>query len=167
MKLSRGFIQHYKRLFFRMRTDQIFSSAGFTLIEIVLVIALIGVAATTVITLIDPVGQFRKTRDAQRKTDLRQLQSAFELYRADQGAYPVSMPACGTALKVGATTYIQKVPCDPRNTGQFKYNFTGDGISYTLISCLENVNDPQKDSTNNSTYCTGGTANSSYTLTNP
>jgi prepilin-type N-terminal cleavage/methylation domain-containing protein len=142
---------------------------GFTLIEIVLVIALIGVTATLLITLVNPAQQFKKSNDAKRKTDLRQLQAVFELWRADQGVYPDSLPTCGTALTNGTTTYIQKIPCDPKDgTSQFVYTYLRPTINtYELIACLENVSDPQKDTTNNSTYCTGGTTNWSYTLTNP
>lgn len=144
-----------------------FKPSGFTLIEIVLVIALIGVSATAIITLVDPVTQFKKSNDARRKADLKQLQAAFEIYRADQGQYPVSLPSCGSELIATGTTYMRKVPCDPRNTGQFTYTYVGNGTSYTLYTCLENVNDKQKDSSNNATYCSGGTTNWSYTVFNP
>jgi prepilin-type N-terminal cleavage/methylation domain-containing protein len=142
-------------------------SAGFTLIEIVLVIALIGLTSTLLISLVNPVQQFKKANDAQRKADLRQLQAVFELYRADQGQYPPTLPVCGAALTSGTVTYLRKVPCDPKNTGQFRYTYTPTINTYTLTACLENVRDPQKDTTNNALSCTGGTTNWSYTLNNP
>src|SRR6266403_1362177 len=140
-------------------------SRGFTLIEIILVIALIGIVATTLISLINPVSQFRKTRDTQRKSDLRQIQAALELYRADQGGYPLTAnwPACGSPLISGTTSYMQKIPCDPSNSGKLVYTYISDGVTYTLFSCLENILDPQRDlpptciNGNNATYCTGTT----------
>ncbi len=144
---------------------------GFTLIELLLVLAIIGVL--TSFLLVNFIGAKARARDAQRKSDMRQLQAAFELYRADQGIYPASpLPACGPSspgLVNNGTTYIQKIPCDPLNTGQYSYTYTqtGAGSGYTLIACLENVNDSQKDATNNSGLCTGGNTNWSYTLTNP
>lgn len=139
------------------------------MIEIVLVIALIGLTGTLLINLVDPVQQFRKSNDAQRKADLKQLQAVLELYRADQGDYPASLPACGSSLTEGATTYLRAIPCDPKNTGQFVYQYTYTAASdtYTLTACLENVRDPQKDETNNALICTGGTTNWSYTLMSP
>ena len=141
---------------------------GFTLIEIVLVITLIGLMATLLISLVDPVRQFQKSNDARRKADLHQIQAVLELYRTDQGQYPAVLPACGSALTGGTTTYLQKIPCDPKNTGQFQYQYTSSGANtYSLVACLENVRDPQKDATNDSVHCTGGTTNRSYTVTNP
>ncbi|HZE86942.1 MAG TPA: type II secretion system protein GspG, partial [Methylomirabilota bacterium] len=120
------------------------------------------------IVIINPVQQLKKARDAQRKSDLRQIQAALELYRADNAAYPAALPACGGIWKVGTSTYIQKVPCDPKNTGQYTYRYVVTvGTTYTLTSCLENVSDIQKDTSNNATYCSGGTTNWSYTLNNP
>ncbi|HSA84275.1 MAG TPA: prepilin-type N-terminal cleavage/methylation domain-containing protein [Patescibacteria group bacterium] len=141
---------------------------GFTLIEIVLVIALIGVTASVVISLVNPVQQFKKANDAKRKADLTQLQAALELYRADQDTYPDSLPACGSSLVGGTATYLQRIPCDPRNTGQFMYNYERLTFNtYQLIACLENTTDINKDATNNTTYCEGDTTNWSYTVTNP
>lgn len=154
-----------------------FPQTGFTLIEIVLVIALIGITGTLLISLVNPVQQFKKSNDAKRKADLKQLQAVFELYRADEGEYPDALPSCGNPLvSPGGTTYLQKIPCDPREgTSQFSYHYERQTANtYTLVACLENVNDPQRDlpptfpgDGNNTTYCTGGTTNWSYTLTNP
>lgn len=139
---------------------------GFTLIELLIVIAIVGVLATLVMANFLSVRS--RARDVQRKADLRQLQSAIEFYRSDRGTYPTSpLPACGSALSFGGTTYMQKIPCDPMNTGQYTYRYTTTGTTYNLISCIENVNDSQKDATNNTTYCTGGTTNWSFTLVNP
>lgn len=141
---------------------------GFTLIEIVLVITLIGLMGTLLITLVNPAKQFQKSNDARRKADLHQVQAVLELYRSDQGQYPAALPACGAALSAGTTTYLQKVPCDPKNTGQFQYQYTTTGPdNYSLVACLENVTDSQKDSTNDTVHCTGGATNWSYTVRNP
>lgn len=139
---------------------------GFTLIELLVVLAIIGILAT--FTLVNFLNTRTRARDAQRKADMQQLRSAFEMYRADLGAYPASpLPSCGASLVSGTTTYMKKLPCDPTNTGQYTYRYIPAGGGYTLIGCIENINDPQKDTTNNTAYCTGGTTNWSYTLTNP
>lgn len=139
---------------------------GFTLIELLLVLAIIGVL--TSFLLANLIGAKARARDAQRKSDLRQIQAALEMYRADNGTYPAApLPACGSSLNSNGTVYMQSIPCDPLNTGQyvFTYSLTGGGTGYTLITCLENVNDSQKDKTN-AANCSG-TTNWSYTVTNP
>ena len=136
---------------------------GFTLIELLIVVAIIGVLATLLMS--NFVGVRQRGRDAERKSDLRRIQSALEMYRADIGSYPVALPSCGSSLASGDITYMQKVPCDPLNSGSFVFTYTSDGSVYSLVSCLENVNDSQKDSTTNP-QCDG--INSwSFTLQNP
>jgi general secretion pathway protein G len=132
---------------------------GFTLIELLIVVVIIGILASLLMA--NFVGVRQRGRDAQRKSDLRQIQAALELYRADLGEYPLTanFPACGSSL----STYMQKVPCDPTPGGI--YNYTSDGTTYSIIACLENLNDQQKDETNVSPC--NGTSNWSIKLQNP
>jgi prepilin-type N-terminal cleavage/methylation domain-containing protein len=137
---------------------------GFTLIELLIVLSIIGVISSFLLA--NLIGAKSRARDAERKSDMRQIQSAFELYRADLGTYPPApLPACGSSLVNGGSTYMQKVPCDPLNSGQFMYTYVTTGSTYTLTACLENVNDSQKDQVN-SAKCSG-TSNWSFTVNNP
>lgn len=142
-------------------------STGFTLIELLIVVIIIGILATLIFANFGDIR--KKSRDSQRKSDLKQIQIALELYRADQRSYPTVgfPPACGSAFTFGGSTYMQKFPCDPLNTGQYVYSYISTATTYSLRACLENVNDGQKDATNNSSICTGGTTNWSYTVQNP
>lgn len=118
--------------------------SGFTLIELLIVIAIIGILAS--LLMVNFIGIRQKARDSQRKSDLRQIQSALELYRADQGRYPDSpLPTCGSSLTGGSppTTYMQKVPCDSLSTAPYQYSFSG--TAYCLRVCLENTNDGERD----------------------
>nr|MBI5456080.1 prepilin-type N-terminal cleavage/methylation domain-containing protein [Candidatus Levybacteria bacterium] len=122
---------------------------GFTLIELLIVVAIIGVLATLLMA--NFIGVRQRARDVQRKSDLRQIQSALEIYRSDQGIYPLTggFPACGSPLAYGTApnqvTYMTKIPCDPLG-GSYTYT-SASGVSYTLYTCLENLNDSQKDTT--------------------
>jgi general secretion pathway protein G len=141
---------------------------GFTLIELLIVLAIIGTLTSLIMA--NFLAARVRGRDAQRKSDVQQMRAAFELYRSDVGSYPPSPLTCGAALSSGGTTYMQKLPCDPTGTGVYKYNYVPAGTpptSYTIIACLENTKDSQKDVANNATYCTGGTTNWSMTITNP
>lgn len=133
---------------------------GFTLIELLIVIAIIGVLAT--LLMVNFVGVRQRARDAQRKSDLRQMQSALELYRADNGNYPNSLPNCNSVFSLNGTTYMQTVPCDPLGGG---YTFASTGTTYSIIACLENLNDSQKDAANVAPC--NGTSNFSFTVINP
>lgn len=136
---------------------------GFTLIELLIVIAIIGVLAT--LLMVNFVGVRQRARDAQRKSDIRQIQSALELYRADQGVYPVSgsgngnFPAtCGNPFVSadGAVTYMTKVPCDPFGVDYYNggnYYYQSGGVTYNIQACLENAGD--KDGTTTSLGGTG------------
>ena len=102
--------------------------SGFTLIELLVVIAIIGVLATVVLASLNTAR--RKSRDARRITDLKQIQLALELYFDGVGAsnYPTGTGGVCTAV-AGATAtenwglgalvtggYIATVPRDPSNT---------------------------------------------------
>lgn len=116
---------------------------GFTLVELLVVMMIIGVLFA--ILMVNFKGVKEKTRDGQRKSDLRQIQSALELYRSDQGIYPTSLPACGSALTGGTppTTYLQKIPCDPLSAASYQYSSSG--TVYCLRTCLDNTNDGERD----------------------
>ena len=71
---------------------------GFTLIELIIVIALIALLATTVILVINPVKIFQEARDSQRIADLGQMNSAMSLMLATSSSQPV-MGTVGTCYK--------------------------------------------------------------------
>lgn len=137
---------------------------GFTLIELLVAIAIISVLSGTVIVSLNPALRIKQSRDKVRKTDLRNIQAALEMYRSDLSAYPTTgnFPACTNALTGGSpvVTYMQKIPCDPKGGS---YTYVSTGITYTISACLEDVNDADKDTSN--TCATAGTT--SYTLANP
>ena len=114
---------------------------GFTLIELLVVIGVIGILAAAVLAAIDPIHQINKGKDGQRKSDLKQIQTALELYRSDQGAYP---NALGTSLIVGQTTYMQKVPQDPDKI-PYTYIPANSNSTYQISACADNGIDTDPD----------------------
>jgi general secretion pathway protein G len=153
-----------KKLKFRIKNSE--SEKGFTLIELLIVVVIIGILATLLMT--NFVGIRQRGRDAQRKSDLRQIQASLELYRADQGKYPDTVPSCNSPLEVASSVYMQKIPCDPfAPTDPYYYNYItlDNGTTYSITACLENLNDPQKDDPNNG-QCDGSN-NTSFTLQSP
>lgn len=147
----------------KFKAQSLLNQKGFTLVELLVVVAVIGILSTLLTA--NFIGVRQRGRDSQRKSNVRQIQSALELYRADQSGYPTSLPACGSSFTStdGRNTYMQKIPCDPSG-GSYTYS-SPDSTRYTVIACLENSNDSDKDSTNVAPC--NGTTNFSYTLTNP
>lgn len=117
---------------------------GFTLIELLVVIAIIGLLSTLAVV---ALGSARvKARDSKRLSDLKQLQTALELYYTDQNAYPtgsaiglgVGNYAClnssGWAATGCTSAYMEQVPKDPQ-TGT--YTYTSATSSYSISATLE------------------------------
>ena len=161
----------------KMKNDKYqIRESGFTLIELLIVVAIIGILSSLLMA--NFIGIRQRARDAQRKSDLRQIQSALEIFRADFGAYPTSdqyPSSCGGAFSTensqGQTvTYMQEVPCDPLTGLPFEYTPTEADGTYTLVACLENENDSQVDKDTQDPpqpiACAGNTS-WQYTLQNP
>ncbi|MFA7286154.1 MAG: prepilin-type N-terminal cleavage/methylation domain-containing protein [Patescibacteria group bacterium] len=117
---------------------------GFTLIELLVVIAIIALLSTLAVVALNNARQ--KSRDAKRVADVKQVQTALELYFADQNAYPIATVTLGgasaTCLSSGGgisgscsgTTYMGQVPSAP--TGTYDYDSTA-GTDYTIDFTLE------------------------------
>lgn len=81
-------------------------SKGFTLIELLVVIAIIAVLSSVV--LVNLNNSRTRARDANRVSDIKQLQNALELYRNTFKKYPLNLQDLVTS------GYIAKQPIDPR-----------------------------------------------------
>ena len=64
------------------------SQAGFTMIELLIVIAILGILAVAVLSAINPVEQINRGRDTGSRSDAEQLLSALDRYNAFAGYYP-------------------------------------------------------------------------------
>ncbi|MDP3769823.1 MAG: type II secretion system protein [Candidatus Sungbacteria bacterium] len=99
------------------------STSGFTLIELLVVIAIIGVLASVVLASLNTAR--RKSRDARRIADIKQIQLALELFFDGAGLrnYPLGTVAatCTAASQHGlealvTNNYIPQMPRDPQST---------------------------------------------------
>lgn len=159
------------------------SARGFTLIELLVVVVIIVIISS--IGLAFYYQALNDTRDKQRKSDLRSISQALEIYFQRNGRYP-----CTTswALSSGInpwisdncaassyldSNYIEKIPKDPKgdlgNPVTSGTNITGYGYwtppaggscpalgqTYILAAGLEDNNDRESDRVKNYQYCGG------------
>jgi general secretion pathway protein G len=119
---------------------------GFTLIELLVAIAIVGVMAASLFAVLNPSTQFYKANDARRKGDLKQIQTALDLYYQDNGMYPASSNNKILNISWGAawTPYIGKLPKDPKSSKNYAYYLVPGGQSYYLYASLDRGgSDPQ------------------------
>jgi len=123
---------------------------GFTLIELLVVISIIGVLATIVLGSLNDARS--SARDAQRKRDIKTIQTALEIYHLDKGQYPVSNNGIHT-YQDSWSTFLDGVvlPIDPLDegtsptSGGYSYRYQSrtpqnycDHQAYILVYNLEN-----------------------------
>lgn len=140
------------------RMNQTFIKKGFTLVELIVVIAIIGLLSTLAVLALNSARE--KSRDARRVAIARQVQIALELYYADQNSYPtIASPGvvlgagnqqalCSNggwkaACAGGDTTYMAAIPTAPTpadgscTASQNGFTYTSvSGTSYALGFCL-------------------------------
>lgn len=126
----------------RRRTDQQrrrSNQDGFTLIEIMVVILILGLLATIVVQSLR--GATDKAKRVKAQADIAEIKTGLDRYYLDAGSYPttdqglqslVSAPASGQVpANYESGGYIQSVPKDPWGNPYF---YQSDGNSYVLKS---------------------------------
>src|SRR5579884_2484253 len=142
---------------------------GFTLIELMVVIAIIAILAT--VGFVSFTHAQISARDSKRKQDLRSLKVALELYYEKNHRYPSSPSSGAVEQSTGSApwltdngpkgdgnnnvafdqTYINTIPVDPINNSSFLYQYYSGPAQwgtcapnqyYFLQANLENFNDP-------------------------
>lgn len=113
--------------------------AGFSLVELLVVIAIIGILATLAVISLQ---QARKNaRDAKRIADIKQVQTALELYFNDWQEYPTDLIA-GASISHGDSNYMSVVPSGPSPadgaclSSAYIYQQIDSGASYIIEFCL-------------------------------
>ena len=97
------------------------SRAGFTLIEIMVVIVILGLLAALVVPKL--IGRTEEAKRTQARIQMKHIQQALELFKLDNGFFPttdqglealVAMPGAGRIPKnYRLDGYIERVPKDP------------------------------------------------------
>lgn len=87
---------------------------GFTLTELLIVMAILLIMAVIIIGLINPIALVDKGYDARRKKDIKRIGVAMEEYYNDKGCYPTQLMVDGlTCGSNGFSPWLVNWPCDP------------------------------------------------------
>jgi prepilin-type N-terminal cleavage/methylation domain-containing protein len=122
-------------------------SSGFTLMELVIVVALLSILATLVFVT-DLTGSLKKARDNTRKQDLNKLTRILDDYYNDNQRYPpMNVPGngqiAGAAWGSTFTPYTSRLPKDPLSPNRWYYYQSEPlGNFYVIYTILENDGDP-------------------------
>ena len=121
------------------------SQRGFTLIEVLVAVTII--AVLTSIGIVSYQAANRRARDAKRKSDLEQVRSALEMYKADNNWYPNTGSgswANTTYLGTPLNNYLSPIPSSPKAGEVYYYKATnssgGRYYGYCLSSDMESSN---------------------------
>lgn len=120
---------------------------GFTLIELLVVIAVIGLIASIISVALNDARA--RSRDLKRRTDLKQIYTALQLYFDDNGSYPTTSGAWWGACAYGnydtkgpngyvpnlAPKYIANLPIDPLGQPQDRcYIYRSNGVDFKILA---------------------------------
>jgi|SRR3989338_3460411 len=129
-------------------------TAGFTLIEMLVVVAIVATLSGVVAVALRRTGP--DARDAQRRADIKTLRNAFEVYYNRNGHYPRTTSAARSTGQLTyylsnlpppqpplVPTYIAKVPVAPNNEGgsqtHYQYGWDNNGQDYLIGVDYENL----------------------------
>lgn len=150
---------------------------GFTLIELMIVITVISILSAIVLGVLNSSGIQAKARDSERIAQIKKLQTALELYFADNRVYPGTAEQWLTPTELMGViggSYIDKVPgvndannprssadCDDADDKGFGYyavdsggGFVGDYVLFAVMEVETSKDDsPCADLDNWGTAC--------------
>jgi general secretion pathway protein G len=117
------------------------ASRGFTLIEVMVVVVILGILAAIIVPRI--MGRPEEAKRTKAAVDIKGIEQALNLYKLDNGIYPNTEQGLEALVKKPETTplpskwkeggYLSKVPLDPWG-GPYQYLSPGDHGDFDLYS---------------------------------
>jgi len=130
---------------------KVVKQAGFTLIEVMVVVVILGILAAVVVPNI--MSKPDEARVSKAKQDVRALEAALNAYKLDNYDYPSTEQGLAALVKKPSGTpepkhwngpYVKKVPLDP---WQNPYQYMNPGVhgDIDIFSTGKNVASPDDD----------------------
>jgi prepilin-type N-terminal cleavage/methylation domain-containing protein len=141
---------------------------GFTLIELMVVIAIITVLSGVLVAAINPTQLLAKGRDARRLSDVENIRNAIALAITDGEITLVSTSGCTTCTslagtqavdgtgfvkftipsgKTGLSKFLPGLPLDPTNVDTSVYSYGSDGTDFEVNAVLNAADNAARMST--------------------
>ena len=119
---------------------------GFTLVELLVVIAVIAILVTIVIIAINPQTVIRNSQDTKIRTEMNQVKTSLQLYFNENNRYPDKDTEfdASTGSVNFVPTYIRQLPT-------FAISYEESGTDYDAAADVNNIT---TEDTNSETKCT-------------
>ncbi|MGK7345704.1 MAG: type II secretion system major pseudopilin GspG [Candidatus Nitrospinota bacterium M3_3B_026] len=124
-----------------MRRKNAVKNSGFTLIEVLVVVVILGILAAVIVPRI--MGRPEEARRTKAAVDIRSIETALSLYKIDNGIYPSTEQGLSALVEKPATGeiprkwreggYLDKIPKDPWGA-EYVYLSPGAHGDYDLSS---------------------------------
>lgn len=123
--------------------------AGFTLIEILIVMAILAMMAVIMVGILNPIALTGRGHDARRKKDLARIKVAFEEYFNDKKCFPTEATIAERGLRIKSncgkgvfSPWLPIWPCDPNGLPYYIFvEQSSCPLWFKLITNLENKKD--------------------------
>ena len=117
--------------------------SGLTLMEVLIVAAILAVTATLVGFLVIP-NYIHRAHDAKRKSNLDEFRIHFEAYHNDNKVYPPAtiMDSQDDCNSDNLQPYLDRIFCDPQTQEPYTYVVSDDGQHYWIYAQLGDPTDP-------------------------
>lgn len=112
---------------------------GFTLSEVIIVLAIFGLFVLVVIYALNPNLQLARSRDKRRIADLKKISISLEDYAGDHDCYPERIYTNDTQCQATDEFdyYIKTIPCDPKTRRPYRYVRIDNCKQYVIFATLE------------------------------